>query len=75
MYILGITCYAHESTCSLIRDGKIICVIEEERLNREKHTWKYPKLAIQECLDIESITIHDVDLMDFYTYQYLPLEP
>ena len=66
MYILGITCYAHESTCSLIKNGEIICVVEEERLNREKHTWKYPKLAIQECLDIESITIHDVDHITYF---------
>ena len=66
MYILGITCYAHESTCSLIKDGKIICVIEEERLNREKHTWRYPKLAIQECLDIGSITIDDIDHITYF---------
>jgi len=66
MYILGLTCYAHESTCSLIKDGKIICVIEEERLNREKHTWRYPKLAIQECLDIGSITIDDIDHITYF---------
>ena len=66
MYILGITCYAHESACSLIKNGEIVCVIEEERLNREKHKWKYPKLAIQECLNIESITIDDIDYITYF---------
>ena len=46
MYILGLSSYSHEASCSLIKDGKICFVIEEERLNREKHTWKYPGLAI-----------------------------
>ncbi len=66
MYILGITSYAHEASCALIKDGQLRFLIEEERLNREKHTWKYPAQAIRECLLREGITITDVDHITFF---------
>ncbi len=66
MYILGITSFAHESSCALIKDGQIRFLIEEERLNREKHTWKYPSHAIEACLAREGITIDDVDHITFF---------
>ncbi len=66
MYILGISSYAHESSCALIKDGKICALGEEERFNREKHTWKFPENAIRYCLDKEKITISDVEAFTFF---------
>ncbi|MBL8012266.1 MAG: carbamoyltransferase [Candidatus Omnitrophica bacterium] len=66
MYILGLTSFAHEATCALIKDGQLKFLIEEERLNREKHTWKYPANAIRECLKREGITINDVAHITFF---------
>ena len=66
MYILGISSFSHESSCSLIKDGRILFVIVEERLNREKHTWKYPSNAIAQCLAQENITINDIDHITFF---------
>ena len=66
MYILGISCYAHEASCTLIKDGKICSVIEEERLNREKHTWKFPQNAIELCLQNEGITLQHIDKVTFF---------
>ncbi len=66
MYILGISCYAHDSSCALIKDGQICFFVEEERLSREKHTWKFPQMAIAECLKYEGITISDVDHVTFF---------
>ena len=34
MYILGISCYYHDSAVCLIRNGEIINAIQEERLTR-----------------------------------------
>lgn len=70
MYILGITSFAHESSCSLIKDGCIKAVMEEERFNREKHTWKYPRHAIEHCLAGEGISIYDVDHITFFWNPY-----
>ena len=37
MFILGINSVYHESAACIIKDGKIIAAIEEERPNRKKH--------------------------------------
>jgi carbamoyltransferase len=66
MYVLGLSSYSHEASCSLIKDGHIKIVLEEERLNREKHTWKYPENAIKHCLAQEGITIHDIAKITFF---------
>lgn len=70
MYILGITSFAHESSCALIKDGQIRFLIEEERLNREKHTWNYPFCAIEACLTREGISMDDVDHITFFWQPY-----
>jgi len=36
MYILGISCYYHDSAAALLKDGKILAAVEEERFSREK---------------------------------------
>ena len=66
MYVLGISSYSHEASCSLIKDGELKVLLEEERLSREKHTWKYPQQAIEQCLAREGITIHDVAKITFF---------
>ncbi|MDP2652785.1 MAG: carbamoyltransferase C-terminal domain-containing protein [Candidatus Omnitrophota bacterium] len=66
MYILGISSYSHESSCALIKDGQIRVMLEEERFNREKHTWKYPRNAIEQCLLMEGISIREIDHFTFF---------
>jgi carbamoyltransferase len=71
MYVLGISSYAHESSCALIKDGRICALGEEERFNREKHTSKFPEKAIRYCLDKEKITLADVEAITFF---WVPLK-
>ncbi len=66
MNILGISSYSHEASAALLVDGQLISVVEEERLNREKHTWKFPKKAIVECLKEANLSIHDIDHFTFF---------
>src|SRR5690606_36440884 len=61
MIILGLNYYFHDSTACIVKDGKLIAAIEEERLNRDKHTAAFPELSIKRCLEIAGITIHDID--------------
>lgn len=66
MYILGINGgvrpgYQDIAAC-LIKDGKICCAVEEERLNRIKFSpGQLPELAVSECLKQEGISIEDID--------------
>jgi len=66
MYILGISCYYHESAAALIRDGKIVAAIAEERLSRKKHDAGFPKKAIAACLRIGGIRAQDLDWVAYY---------
>lgn len=60
MYILGLNLY-HDTSAALIKDGKIIGAIEEERITRQKHISEFPKNSIEWLLKKENITIDEVD--------------
>ncbi|HYX07002.1 MAG TPA: carbamoyltransferase C-terminal domain-containing protein [Bacteroidales bacterium] len=61
MIILGLNYYYHDSTACLVVDGKLIAAIEEERLNRDKHTKAFPDSAIARCLKIAKLDYSDID--------------
>ena len=46
MYTLGISCYYHDSAAALLKDGKVISAVEEERFSRKKFDDEFPELAI-----------------------------
>ncbi|WP_248722998.1 carbamoyltransferase C-terminal domain-containing protein [Seonamhaeicola sp. ML3] len=61
MVILGLNYYFHDSTACIVKDGILISAIEEERLNRDKHTQQFPELAIKRCLDTANLGFGDID--------------
>lgn len=61
MYILGINAYHGDSSACLLKDGKIINAIEEERIRRIKHWAGFPSESIKFCLADAGISIKDVD--------------
>lgn len=65
---MGIYCYFHDSSACLLRDGKLVVMAEEERFNREKHTFAFPVNAIRFCLDQAGIKL---DQVDFIAYGFL----
>jgi len=66
MYILGISCFYHESAACLIRDGLVVAASAEERFSRKKHDSEFPKMAINFCLKKAGIRITDLDYVVFY---------
>ena len=66
MYVLGISCFYHDSGAALVGDGNLVAAAEEERFNRQKHYNGFPEQAIQYCLDEAGITIDQVDHIGFY---------
>ena len=61
MYILGINAYHGDAAAAIIRDGRLIAAVEEERFNRVKHCAGFPTQSIEYCLRAAGITIADTD--------------
>lgn len=60
MIILGIST-GHDAGAAIIIDGKMVCAINEERLNRQKMYWGFPTLAIPECLRLAKVDPKNID--------------
>jgi carbamoyltransferase len=61
MYILGINAYHGDAAAALIKDGRIVAAVEEERFNRIKHCAGFPTESVKYCLRTAGIAIDAVD--------------
>ena len=58
--ILGLNCNHADSSACLIKDGKLLIAIEEERINHIKHWAGLPIKSITECLRFTNINISEI---------------
>ncbi|ESZ30493.1 carbamoyltransferase [Mesorhizobium sp. L2C084A000] len=58
--------FMHDGAAVLVRDGKVIAAVEEERLNRIKHSNKLPSGSIQYCLSTAGVQLSDIDRVAVY---------
>ena len=65
-YILGISCFFHDSAACLVCNDEIIAAAEEERFTRKKHDNSFPENSIKFCLDKAKIKSIDLDAVVFY---------
>lgn len=61
MLVLGMVTHTHDTGVALVRDGVPEMVVEEERLNRQKKTMKFPKLSLDAALTQRGSSLDDVD--------------
>jgi carbamoyltransferase len=61
MLILGLNMFHADSSAAIVRDGKVIFAVAEERLNRIKHYAGFPSLAVKACLDYAGAKLSDID--------------
>ncbi len=73
-YILGISCFYHDSAACLIKGEKIIAAAQEERFTRKKHDPSFPTKAIEYCLKEAGITLNEVEYIGFYDKPFLKFE-
>jgi len=74
MYILGISCYYHDSSACLLKDGEIVAASAEERFSRIKHDFSFPYNAIRYCLQFGKVKGKDLDCVVFYEKPFLKFE-
>lgn len=58
--------FMHDGAAVLVRDGQVIAAVEEERLNRIKHSNKLPIRSIQYCLSAAGVQLSDIDRFAIY---------
>ena len=73
-YILGISAFYHDSAASLVKDGKVISAIQEERLTRVKGDASFPKNSIKYLLQNNKINAEDISFVCFYEKPFLKFE-
>src|ERR1043165_1468151 len=61
MYILGINAYHGDAAAAIIRDGRLIAAVEEERFNRKKHCAGFPTEAVKYCLQAAGCSLAEVE--------------
>ena len=62
MNVLGLNAYHGDVSAALVRDGKLVAAVEEERYVRIKHVTGFPAKAIDACLRMGGIQARDIDL-------------
>ena len=73
-FILGISCFYHDSAASLICDGQILVAVQEERFSRIKHDSCFPINAIRYCLKSQKIDLRDIKSIVYYEKPLLTFE-
>lgn len=51
----------HDSSACIVRDGELLFAVAEERISRVKHDARFPRNAIQACLDFTRISAKQLD--------------
>lgn len=73
-YILGISCFYHDSAAALIKNGEIITAVQEERFSRKKHDSSFPLQSIKYCLISQKINLKDIKAIVYYEKPLLTFE-
>ena len=71
MIILGIH-DGHNASAALLKDGKLICSIAEERLSRQKNHYGFPFKAIDSVLNYGKSKFGDIDFIAMSSKHLIP---
>jgi carbamoyltransferase len=66
MYILGLSCFYHDSGACLLQDGVPVAAASEERFTRRKQDSEFPEHAVRYVLAEAGIDISQVEAVAFY---------
>ncbi|MDB6052822.1 MAG: carbamoyltransferase [Verrucomicrobiales bacterium] len=61
MYILGLNAFHGDSSACLLKDGKVVAAVEEERFRRIKHWAGLPTESVRYCLEEAKISFAQVE--------------
>jgi carbamoyltransferase len=66
VHVLGISAFYHDAAAALVSDGEIVAAAQEERFSRKKHDPRFPRHAINYCLEEAFIEADELAAVVFY---------
>lgn len=74
VYVMGISCFYHDSAACLIADGEIVAAAQEERFTRVKHDKSFPGQAVNYCLEEGGISSDQLEAVVYYDNESWTIE-
>jgi carbamoyltransferase len=72
--VLGISAFYHDAAAALVCDGEIVAAAQEERFTRKKHDERFPRQAVEYCLQEAGLRPEQIDYVGFYDKPFLKFE-
>ena len=69
--ILGLN-FGHDGAAAIVRDGRLVCAIANERLARKKKAIGVTREMIDYVLGAAGLTLDDIDYVAFASFRYRP---
>jgi carbamoyltransferase len=73
-FVLGISCFYHDSAAALIKDGEILAAVQEERFTRIKHDASFPSHSIAWILKEYNLSKEDISEIIYYEKPFITFE-
>ena len=73
-YILGLSCFYHDSAVALLKDGNVVFAAQEERFSRKKHDSRFPVNTIKYIFKTYKIDLRDLENIVYYEKPLLTFE-
>jgi carbamoyltransferase len=59
--IVGVNAYHGDVSAVLLRDGRLVTAVEEERFRRVKHWAGFPRESLRVCMETAGVEAHEID--------------
>ncbi len=73
-FVLGISCFYHDSAAALLKDGEILAAVQEERFTRIKHDASFPSHSISWILKEFDLSQEDISEIIYYEKPFITFE-
>ncbi len=64
--IIGVSFGYHDASCCILKDGKLLAAVQEERFSRVKNDRSFPRQSLRYCLEVAGVSLAEVDCFAYY---------
>ncbi|NIR28427.1 MAG: hypothetical protein GWN84_03700 [Gammaproteobacteria bacterium] len=72
--VLGISAFYHDAAAAIVHGSEVLAAAQEERFTRKKHDPRFPRHAVNYCLEEAFLEGEELDAVVFYDNPLLTLD-